>query len=172
MYGFRVAHHFYQEEITLPELLSAGLQSKPPTANQCTGDQSKHCPLERVGPGGAVGGGLLLHHPALAVIDPLASTSKAVHLCVCLAFTALGQWAYHCQLQGTIQQVLQMAHVALGLGRAALLETGLPVGQFQEPPESSTGLLGLQRSQTFEFGFPKLIWMDVDVTAVLRTVLM
>lgn len=59
----------------------------------------------------------------------------------------LGQWAYHCQLQGTTQQVLQMAHMALEPGRAALLEIGLPVGQFQAPQESSTGLLGLQWSQ-------------------------
>ena len=55
--------------------------------------------------------------------------------------------AYHCQQQGTIQQGLQMALGALGLERAALLETGLPVEQFQAVRESSTGLLGLQWSQ-------------------------
>ena len=54
--------------------------------------------------------------------------------------------AYHWQTQGAIQQVLQTALGALGLGRAALHETALPVGRLQAPPVSSTGWLGLQQS--------------------------
>lgn len=79
---------------------SAGLHSKPPTADHCRIDESKA--------GGA---------------------------------------AYHCQQQGTIQQGQQMAPGALGLGRAARLETGLLVERFQALQGSSTGLLGLQPSQ-------------------------
>lgn len=52
--------------------------------------------------------------------------------------------AYHCQLQETNQEGLQRAPGALGLGRAALLASGPPVGLFQALPESNTGLLGLQ----------------------------
>lgn len=52
--------------------------------------------------------------------------------------------AYHCQLQETSQEGLQLGPGALGLGRAALLASGPPVGLFQALPESNTGSLGLQ----------------------------
>ena len=58
-----------------------------------------------------------------------------------------GRVAYHCQRQGTMQRGLQMAPGALGLGRAARLETGLLVERFQALQGSSTGLLGLQCQQ-------------------------
>lgn len=52
--------------------------------------------------------------------------------------------AYDCQLQGTIQQVLQAAPGA-GAGRNALGEIGHHVGHFQSLQESSTGLLALKQ---------------------------